>query len=114
MTMTLREGGEMCEMGCQGQPPGGGALDCGLGNGGGKLSKHSGPDTDVSQCMAAERVCPSGRGEDAQSSQGRSLAQPWMGSYIQCGDITPAPTPPAPSARLAPDHPLGLISSICQ
>ena len=42
MTLMLKEGGELCEMGCQGRPPGGGGPDCGLEDGGGKPSEHSG------------------------------------------------------------------------
>lgn len=55
---------------------------------------------------------------------GKSFVQPCTGTHLECGDITTAPTPPAPSTRLAPKHApstrlapkhaSGLIPSICE
>lgn len=42
MTLTLREGGTLCEMEYQGRPPGGGSLDYGWEDGGGVRSENSG------------------------------------------------------------------------
>lgn len=102
MTMTLREDGELPEMGHQGgllegQP----LLGIGRWMEGGSCQSKVDRGPDVSQSMAARVSVPvgwrGGRGECMEPCLGHQTS-----GYAGCGDSTSAPVPPAPFCRMSP------------
>lgn len=83
-------------MGCQGRPPGGGGLDCGLEDGGGKQSERDGLGYWCDQSRAARMSVPVGVWGERT---GLFIQEPCTATDEQlhcCGDVASAPVPAAP------------------
>lgn len=79
MAPTLRERGELNEVGCQGRPPGGGGLDWGLEDGRGACQSTLDRGPNVDQNVTGTVSVPAGGGGQfgvgsAWGCRGRSLA----------------------------------------
>lgn len=79
MALTLRERGELNEVGYQGRPPGGGGLNWGLEDGRGTLQSTLGRGPGVDQSVTGRVSASAGGGGQfgvgsAGSCRGRSLA----------------------------------------